>query len=397
MLVVGAISGTSVDGIDVAAAHLSGADSGRLLLQPLADRTVPWRDRTREMILSALPPGECSASHLCRLDVLTGEEIAAAVRALVHELPEGRADLVVSHGQTLYHWIEDGVARGGLQLGQPAPIVEATGLPVVSDVRSRDIAAGGQGAPLAGMLDVLVLGGLRPGPVRATVNLGGIANVTVAGPAGARAFDTGPADCLIDDAVRRMTGGHEHCDLDGRRARRGTVDQALLRRLLADPYYRRTPPKSTGREYFHGSYVPQVLRRHGSVSHDDLVATLTELTAVTVADALRAEGVQEVYGSGGGMHNPALVERIAHHLAPATVQSSAQLGLPVDGKEAYLMALIGYLTWHGIPAVPDGVDGPLTGATRRRVLGRISPGDGPMRLPAPCPSPTSLHIDPSGN
>lgn len=388
MIVVGCISGTSVDGIDVAVADLDGADSGQLTLRLLGARTHSWSSSTRAGLLALLPPAPTTAADVCRLDVLAGREIAAAVQSTIDEFADGSADLVVSHGQTAFHWVESGTAHGGLQLGQPAAIVERTGLPVVSDVRSRDIAAGGQGAPLAGTLDLLLLKGLsRPS---ALLNLGGIANVTVAAPHGVAAFDTGPANCLIDAAVSNATSGAQAYDADGRLAAAGHVDQALLDRLLAEPYFRLPAPKSTGRELFRADYLASY--EHG-LGVADLVATLTELTALTVASALAPYGVVEVYGSGGGVRNPVLMDRLAAHLAPARLATSDELGLPVDDKEGYLMALIGYLTWHGIPGVLPDADGrPLTGARTPRVLGRISPGDRPLRLPEPGVTPRSLRL-----
>ncbi|WP_446666437.1 anhydro-N-acetylmuramic acid kinase [Flexivirga sp. B27] len=404
MIVVGCISGTSVDGIDVAVADLAGAADGDLTLRPLGARTHPWSTSTRDGLLALLPPAATTTADVCRLDILAGREIADAVQAAIDDFAGGTADLVVSHGQTVFHWVEDGVARGGLQLGQPAAIVERTGLPVVSDVRSRDIAAGGQGAPLAGTLDLLLLLAGRVGrgtsPYRdqrsaaALLNLGGIANVTVVSPHGTAAFDTGPANCLIDAAVSAATSGARAYDADGRLASSGSVDRRLLTRLLKEPYYALPAPKSTGRELFTTDYLDAFGDRPTSVvGLADLVATLTELTAVTVADALRPYGVTEVYGSGGGMRNPVLRERLAAQLAPAQLASTDQLGLPIDDKEGYLMALIGYLTWHGIPGVLADADGrALTGATTPRVLGRISPGDKPLRLPDPGAIPRSLRV-----
>ncbi len=394
MIVIGAISGTSVDGIDVAAVHLTGAGTPRLHCRILAGRTVPWTEELRARLLALLPPARCGVAEVARLDALTGAEIADAVASLRDELPQG-ADLAVSHGQTVHHWVEGGTALGTMQIGRPALIAEKTGLPVISDVRSADIAAGGQGAPLAGMLDVLVLRGLGGPPVtRAALNLGGIANVTVLAPSGAAAYDTGPANCLIDAAVQAMTNGCETFDRDGAHAGRGQVDTRLLGRLLADPYFALPAPKSTGREHFHAAYVDGLLDGDPPVRGDDLVATLTELTAVTVADALRGHGITQVFGSGGGMHNPDLVRRLRRHLAPATLEPSTGLGLPVDGKEACLMALLGYLTWHGIPGVPaSATGGTLTGAGRAVVLGSISPGRDPLVLPEPCPPPLTMTVD----
>ncbi|MYW19923.1 anhydro-N-acetylmuramic acid kinase, partial [Streptomyces sp. SID2955] len=214
MRVIGLMSGTSFDAIEAAAADLT-LDGDSLLLRPLGHLCVPYPDDVRDLIGATLPPAATTTRSVCALDTGIGQAFAdAAVRAL-RELCEGTADLVVSHGQTLHHWVEDGTVRGTLQLGQPAWIAEATGLPVVSDLRSRDVAAGGQGAPLVCMTDALLLSALPGRP--AALNLGGIANVTVLAPgAEPLAFDTGPANALLDAAVRHFTGGAAAYDEGGR-------------------------------------------------------------------------------------------------------------------------------------------------------------------------------------
>jgi anhydro-N-acetylmuramic acid kinase len=286
----------------------------------------------------------------------------------------------------VFHWVHDGVAGGTLQIGQPAWIVEATGLPVVSDVRARDIAAGGQGAPLACTLDVLWLAG--PGGPRAVLNLGGIANVTVVRDGAALAsFDIGPGNCLLDAAATQLTGGALDHDRGGRLAAEGEVRPDALRRLLDDPYYAAPPPKSTGREHFHRDYVAERLG-HDAPTGPDLLATLTELTAETVAQALAPFAPTEVVASGGGVRNPALLAALRRRLEPAPVTTTADHGIDPDAKEAYLMALLGFLTWHGVPGVPPGV----TGAAAPRVLGRISPGEAPLRLPGPRAWPRRLRV-----
>ncbi|MCY9784359.1 anhydro-N-acetylmuramic acid kinase [Nocardiopsis sp. EMB25] len=390
MIVVGLSSGTSADGIDVAAARLR-LHGPLVRLTPLGHRTLAYSADLRRAIRDALPPAATTLEAVCRLDTRIGQEFAEAARRGVDELAGGRADLIASHGQTLFHWVEDTAARGTLQLGQPAWIAEATGLPVVSDLRAADVAAGGQGAPLAGLLDVLLLGG-RAQPV-AALNLGGIANATVVRPgAPPVAFDTGPANALIDAAVRRITGGRADLDTDGALARSGRPNPALLEHLLTEPYYRLTPPKTTGVELFGPAHLDAALRRVAVPEAGDLLATLVELTAVTVADALRPHGVTEVFASGGGVRNPVLMERIAARIAPARLGASDDLGLDGDAKEAYLFALIGFLTWHGLPgSVPA-----CTGARRAPVAGRLTPGHAPLGLPEPATTlPQRLHVDPS--
>jgi anhydro-N-acetylmuramic acid kinase len=197
------------------------------------------------------------------------------------------------------------------------------------------------------------------------------------------AFDTGPASCLLDAAAQRLTG--ESCDRDGRLASAGHVDQDLLARLLAEPYYAKAAPKSTGRELFTTDYV-----QAPGVALPDLMATLTELTAVTVADALQPHGVAEVLASGGGVRNPALLAALRRRLAPTPLATTDERGLPADAKEAYLVALLGFLTWHQLPGVVPGG----TGSTVPRVLGRLSPGNAPLRLPAPVRPPRRLVVSP---
>lgn len=387
MIVVGLSSGTSVDGIDVAAAELE-LTGDTVVLTPLGHLEVPFPPELRTAVLDALPPAPTTLDAVARIDTGLGRAFATAALRGIDDLAGGRADLVASHGQTLFHWVEGDRVHGTLQLGQPAWIAEATGLPVVSDLRARDVAAGGHGAPLASVLDVLLLGdrAARAGGPVAALNLGGIANVTVVGPAGATtAFDTGPANALLDAAVRAATG--EHRDTDGRRAARGTVDEHALARLQAEPYYGLRPPKSTGKELFDTGYVDRVLGGR-AIALDDLLATLVELTATTVADALRPHGVREVLVSGGGARNPAMVAALERHLAPARLVPISETGLPGDGKEALLFALLGFLTWHGVPStVPS-----CTGARAPTIAGRISPGAHPLRLPGPAEPPARLRV-----
>lgn len=388
MIVLGLSSGTSVDGIDVAAADLS-LSGDVVRLSPLGHLEVAYTDVLRGEILAALPPATTSMASVCRIDTGIGREFAAAAVAADRELCGGRAELVVSHGQTLFHWVEDGAVHGTLQLGQPAWVAEATGLPVVSDVRARDVAAGGQGAPLASTLDVLLLGGSAQ--ARAALNIGGVANVTVVAPGEEPlAFDTGPGNALVDAAVAWATDGRERYDRDGQHAAKGQVDERLLDLLLADAYYARPAPKSTGKELFHLDYLRHACREAGADRGDDVVATVTALTAHTIADACGRHGVGEVLVSGGGGRNPVLMRMLGERLGPAvTLSTSDDVGLPADAKEAYLFALLGFLTWQGVPAsVPS-----CTGARRPSLLGSVTPGAGPLAPPPPRPGPpTRLYI-----
>lgn len=389
MIVIGVSSGTSADGIDVAAARLE-SDGDLIRLTPLGHLAHPYSPDLRGWIRAALPPASTTLEMVCRIDTRIGQEFGEAALKAMEEFTPGRADLVVSHGQTLFHWVGGSTVHGTLQMGQPAWIAEATGLPVLSDLRVADVAAGGQGAPLAATLDTLLLGG-RSEPT-AALNLGGIANVTVVRPdAPPSAFDTGPANTLMDTAMRVVTDGARDLDVDGALARTGAPDPDLLEYLLSEPYYRLGPPKSTGPELFGPDHLERALHEVGRPSDGDLLATLVELTAITVADALRPHGVTEVLASGGGTQNPVLMDRLATHLAPARLTSSDAWGLEGDAKEAYLFALIGFLSWHGVPgSVSD-----CTGARRETVAGRITPGAKPLRIPEPAVwTPRRLRIEP---
>ncbi|HEY3708782.1 MAG TPA: anhydro-N-acetylmuramic acid kinase [Amycolatopsis sp.] len=378
--VLGLLSGTSVDGIDVAVAELR-ADGDTVVLTPLGELDVPYADELREGLLDALPPRPSSAEQLTVLDTLVGQAFAEAAGQGIERY--GPVDVIASLGQTVYHWVSDGVALGTLQLGQPAWIAERTGVPVLADLRIRDITAGGQGAPLASTLDALWLRGLaeETGRPVAALNLGGIANITVVSQAGTAvlAYDTGPANALLDLAAARVTGGAVHADLDGRLALAGAVRPDLLDRLLADPYFAAAAPKSTGKEHFHSGYLDAALDGLPPLSAEDLLATLTELTAVTVAAECRRHGAATVVASGGGVANPAAMAALTRQLPGVALRTSDDLGLPGAGKEAYLTALLGWLGWCGVPATLPSA----TGARGPRLLGALTPGAGPLDLPAP--------------
>ena len=379
-----------MDGIDVVAADLR-LDGETIELRLRGEGTLDYPADLREELLTALPPGSLDAAALCRLDTLVGRSFADAARLGLH-LADGEADFVASLGQTLYHWVEGGHALGTLQIGQPAWIAEATGLPVISDFRARDVAAEGHGAPLAGVLDALWLAddGARSGPEPGTppgsgtqvaLNIGGIANITVVGGRETLAYDTGPGNALIDLAAQQRTGRAQ--DTDGALASSGSVREDLLTTLLDDDYYRLPAPKSTGKEHFHSGYLDRALAGlRDPIGDGDLLATLTELTARTIADACRAEDASRVVVAGGGVHNPVLLAALRRHL-DVPVLVSNDLGMPADSKEALLTALLGFLTWHGLPGNTPGT----TGATGPRVLGSITPGATGLRLPEPATTP----------
>ncbi|MGH9246913.1 MAG: anhydro-N-acetylmuramic acid kinase [Acidimicrobiales bacterium] len=388
MRVVGLISGTSTDGIDAAVADLE-ISADVIELRPLGSTTVPYEPALRDALAAVLPPATTTAEELCRLDTLIGRAFADAARLALANLASGTADLVASHGQTIYHWVDaGGRVLGTLQVGQPAWIAEATGLPVVADLRPRDVASGGQGAPLASVLDALLLA--DSDRIRAALNLGGIANVTIVAPdAEPMAFDTGPANALIDAAMTHITNGAAAFDRDGAVAARGRVVDSLLDRLLADPYYEKPPPKSTGKEHFHLPYLLGHMAETGAVAPDDLVATVTALTARTVADACRRHDVAEVVVSGGGVANPVLMGMLTRDLGEVTITPIDDFGISADAKEAYLFSLLGFLTVHGLPGnVPSA-----TGASHPAVLGCVLPGrSGFLCPPRPAAAPTRLHV-----
>ncbi|MEU6257168.1 anhydro-N-acetylmuramic acid kinase [Streptomyces sp. NPDC047043] len=377
MRVIGLMSGTSYDAIDAAAADLSLADDS-LVMKPLGMVSAAYDEELREALAAALPPSPTSLAEVCRLDTEIGQAFAAAAVRADRELCDGRAELVASHGQTVYHWSDGGKVHGTLQLGQPAWIAEATGLPVVADFRPRDIAAGGQGAPLVSLVDLLWLRG-RPGtPV--ALNLGGIANLTA--PDGT-AFDTGAACALIDAAASGFSGGRFAYDVDGALAARGTVHEPLLERLLDEPYYALPAPKTTGKELFHLGCLRDALAGFGTLRAEDVVATLTMLSARTVADAVLALGATEVIVSGGGIRNPVLMGMLGQRLPAVALRTSDELGLASDAKEAYAFAVLGFLTAHGLA----GTEPASTGARHASVLGSVTPGRAGLRLPTPGTNP----------
>ncbi|MFD9334419.1 anhydro-N-acetylmuramic acid kinase [Streptomyces sp. NPDC060028] len=390
MRVVGLMSGTSYDAVDAAAAELTFEDGGDTLrLVPLGMVSAPYADDLRRSLAAALPPAPTTMAEVCRLDTRIGQAFAELAVRADRELCAGRAELVASHGQTVYHWVADGHVHGTLQLGAPAWIAEATGRPVVSDFRPRDVAAGGQGAPLVSLIDLMLLRG-RAG-VPAALNIGGIANLTALPATGAAvAFDTGPGNALLDAAVRELTSGRLAYDHDGALAAAGRVHEPLLRRLLAEPYYRLPAPKTTGKELFHHGHLRTALADFGALALPDVAATLTRLTARTIADALRPFAATEVIASGGGTRNPALMSMLREELPGGTaLATSDSLGLPAAAKEAYAFAVLGFLTLHGLP----GTAPECTGARGPRVLGSLTPGRRPLRLPArPARPPNSLVI-----
>jgi anhydro-N-acetylmuramic acid kinase len=379
MKVVGLMSGTSMDGVDAALLELDGVPSdARWTL--LAFRSRPYDDAQRALIKEAVERG--TPDLLTRLHAELGEWLAAAALALLEEadVAPGEVAVLGSHGHTVWHIPPAGGRRGAtLQLGDPATIAERTGIDVVADLRTRDMAAGGQGAPLVPYADQILFA--LPDRRRALQNLGGIGNDTWLPPKGSDesvlAFDTGPGNALLDLAAERATQGRLRCDVDGALAARGTVDDALLARLLADEFFQLAPPRSTGRERFGHALLDRVIaeRRPATEQHwADLLATLTALTARSIGDAYRRwvipRGVDEVVLTGGGAKNPELAARIARELAPVRLAPASALGLDPDAREAAAFAV---LAWAHLLGAPGNVPS-ATGAAGPRVLGSFTPG-----------------------
>lgn len=376
MRILGMISGTSHDGIDVAIVDFMESEDGLTGRIEYTD-SVPYSRQLRAELIAALPPAGVGFDVACHLDTRIGQAFAEAARSALAShaaLPDaGPVDAICSHGQTVFHWVDRTTALGTLQLGQPAWIAESTGLPVISNVRAADIAAGGQGAPLVPILDLALLAPAVSEQRRAgALNLGGISNITVCAPGeDPAAWDIGPSNALIDAVVTASDEVAGTYDQDGRLAAAGTVSAELLAVLLAEPYYALPAPKSSGKELFHGEYVRDaVARARVQLSLADLVATLTELTARTVAAAIVAARLELVVAAGGGVRNPVLMGRLRALLPGVRVTTCDELGIPSDEKEATAFALIGWATLHGLPGnVPS-----CTGASGPRVLGCITPG-----------------------
>lgn len=374
MIVVGLMSGTSADAIDAAVVRLV-PEGPTLWLETLAFIEYPHPAAVRAQILELFPPHRGSVRAVCEANVLIGEAFAGAAWAAIERagLSPQQVDLIASHGQTIYHQVTPGRVRSTLQIGSSAVIAERTGITTVADFRSRDIAAGGQGAPLVSFVDALLFA--EAGQCVAVQNIGGIANVTVLGER-VFAFDTGPGNAPIDHAAARLSGGALRCDMDGRWAAQGQVQHELLAAMLTHPYFSQPPPKTTGRETFGAPFADAWIDRAlaQGCSPFDILATLTALTARSIAQAYAdfiPGGVDRVILGGGGARNPTLVRMLREALgAQVELLRSTDLGLSADGKEAISFAILGYFTVHGWPnTLAD-----CTGAQHPSVLGHLVPG-----------------------
>ncbi len=362
-LVLGLISGTSADGIDVAL-----VDFADQACQLVLGRTYPWEAPIRERLVALGQGGDAtSLDELGRLDVQVAQAFAAAARALLDEagIAATQVRALGSHGQTVRHRPQQ-LPPFTWQLGDGNVIAERSGVTTVADFRRRDVAAGGQGAPLVPAFHAALL--RSPDEDRAVLNLGGIANFTLLPVQGdVRGFDTGPANALLDAWCMQHTG--RSFDAAGAFARQGHVDDALLARMLEEPWFALPPPKSSGREQFHLAWLQP--RLAGGERVEDVQATLLELSAASIADALRATQprTRRVLACGGGVHNPLLLERIAARLPDAAVESTGAYGLDPDFVEAMAFAWLARETLAGRPGNLPAV----TGASGPRVLGVVYP------------------------
>ncbi|MCK8496447.1 anhydro-N-acetylmuramic acid kinase [Myxococcus fulvus] len=370
-LCIGLLSGTSADAVEAALCEVTGTGGGARL-RLLSHVSAPFPP---DVVARMLGPQD---SHsLSRLDFELGEYFARAALQVMEQAGVARSDVAAigSHGQTMAHH-PPGTTEvpSTLQIGEPSVIAELTGLPVVSDFRTRDVAAGGHGAPLVPYFDWVAFRGLQA--PRALQNLGGIANVSVVGPRldDTFAFDTGPGNMVLDGLARRATHNRLACDLDGTLSGQGRVIPELLEELLTDDFLARPPPKSTGRERYGDALVERLWTIHPDRAND-LLATALELTVESTARAYetwvfpRAPDLEAMYVSGGGTRNPRLMARLEARLAPLPVRRLDSLGFPEGAKEAALFALLAAEYLVGTPAnVPSA-----TGAKRRVVLGKLTP------------------------
>jgi anhydro-N-acetylmuramic acid kinase len=372
MVLVGLMSGTSLDGISAAVVRFRD-DGPRITSELLAYDVHPYTPDQRSRLARAL--AGTSPDEYCRVNFDLGEWLAAAAVQVMAASGIARADIaaIASHGQTIWHV----PGHSTWQTGEAAVIAERTGRPVISDFRVRDVAAGGQGAPLVPIADAMLFSSADRW--RALQNLGGIGNVTIVPPAGdvtgVRAFDTGPGVVIID-GVTRLLEPSLRFDTDGALARQGRPIDDVVTELLRDPYFAAPPPKSTGRELFDAAYVQRVVdacraARHG-VTTADIVATAVQLTAQSIADSFRRfvpEPVDELLVSGGGAQNPALFGAIAAALAPLHVARFDAVFFDGEAKEAVAFALLGYLHLTGRAGNVPGA----TGARGPRILGKLTP------------------------
>ena len=368
MNVIGLMSGTSLDAIDAAFVEIE-MRGDTLELSLCAFVMQPLDNALRDAVRQLLPPHPGNTRTICELNFALGEAFAQAAQS-VAEKANLKADLISSHGQTIYHCAE--APRSTLQIANPAVIAARSGCTVISDFRSRDIALGGHGAPLVPWFDALLF--RHQNLHRVLLNIGGMANLSYVPPQGEIiAFDTGPGNVLIDEAIRILTNGTKTFDGNGAFAQSGQISEQLLQNWLTHPYFQMAPPKSTGRELFGPREARNMIDegRALRLSDADIIATITTLTARTITSALHfLQRVDEIFIGGGGAKNSFLMAQIAAGFS-GIVRGTDELGLPSDAKEAVAFATMGFATLHGWPCnLPSA-----TGAAQAAVLGSITPGD----------------------
>jgi anhydro-N-acetylmuramic acid kinase len=384
MLVIGLMSGTSADGVDVALARISGDGSTPVRGKLVAHITLRLDGSVRKEVLRVAESGAVSAGEVSQLNFRLGEIFSDAVVVACKKfrVKLSQVDLIGSHGQTIFHQGKPVPFLGRptcstLQIGEGSIIAARTGVTTISDFRAADMAVGGQGAPMVPYVDYLLYADKTQG--RVSLNLGGIGNITILPAKGKAsdvyAFDTGPGNMVIDALVSHFSRGRKRFDEDGRIARQGDSNERLLLEMMKDPYLKLKPPKSTGREYYGQAYMEKLLKmaRRFGASPDDLIRATTIFTALSVVDALKRfvlprTKIHQLIVSGGGAHNPVIMAQLAAALSPIEVMSSSELGVDPDAKEAYAFALLAYETWHR----RNGNLPSATGAKRGAILGKLS-------------------------
>lgn len=355
-LVVGLMSGTSLDGIDAALVNISEDEHQKIQVKLIHFSTLSYSETMRERILALCDPSKARLEDISITNMLLGELFAEAAKKVVAQagLEMKDVDLISSHGQTIFHQpegkrVENYTITSTLQIGDIAVIAERTGVMTVGDFRTRDMAVGGQGAPLVPYADDLLFRADTSGRILA--NIGGIANITVLPPTESPeqvlAFDTGPGNMLIDAFTMWATNGNQTYDKNGELAAAGNVDEQWLQELLDHDYYRLPAPKSTGRELYGFDYAKELWNAKADIGLEDKVATITELTARTIAEECKrfidSYKIQEIFISGGGWYNQTLRKRLQTNLPPSIkLGSTDELGIQADAKEAIVFALLGY-------------------------------------------------------
>lgn len=384
MMVLGLMSGTSADGVDVAITDIR-RKGEQIHVKLVAFHPTAYPPGLRDRILAVSRKG--TVSEICHLNAVMGEVFAKAALASIKRsgLSPRRIHLIGSHGQTIQHrprpHREPGIGwvRSTLQIGDPAIIFERTGIPTVAHFREGDLAAGGEGAPLTPYVHHLIFG--HPIRSRAVINLGGIANLTVL-PAGRdvlgiQAFDTGPCNMVLDGIIRRRSHGKHLIDRHGTLAKRGRIEPGLLKKFLAHPFFRKRPPKSTGREEFGEGFVSQILNsaRLDGLTTADILATCCRFIADSIQESQRwvTGPVHEVIVGGGGVYNARLMSELRRAFEPIPVVPMEQYGAHSKAFEAMAFAVLAYQAHHGHPANLPAV----TGARRRVILGSLVPAGHP--------------------